>query len=87
QFDLMVSNNQNTPPAPVQQGGGARPPFLDTVGATEKDASPPPWRFDWQIAGGATRQLAGRWALTPENDQTEVSQIPTRKHTHDDMEA
>jgi hypothetical protein len=28
QFDLMVSNNQNTPPAPLMQGGGARPPFL-----------------------------------------------------------
>ncbi|MEJ2395926.1 MAG: hypothetical protein P8Z77_14430, partial [Candidatus Thiodiazotropha sp.] len=63
QFDLMVSNNQNTPPAPVQQGGGARPPFLDTVGAYAKDAGPTPWRFDWRIAAGPVKQIIGNWAL------------------------
>jgi hypothetical protein len=83
QFDLMVSNNQNTPPAPVQQGGGARPPFLDTVGDEEKEASPPPWRFDWQVAGGNVKQLGGRWLLQREKSQESLREIPVRKHTND----
>lgn len=81
QFDLMVSNNQNTPPAPLMQGGGARPPFLDTVGAEEKEPSPPPWRHDWHIGGKATRQMNGRWAVNPENEPAEPQQTPVRKHS------
>ena len=63
QFDLMVSNNRNTPPAPLMQSGGARPAFLDTVGEGPLQAEPPPWRFDWRIVGGEVQQLHGRWAL------------------------
>ena len=33
QNDLMVSNNRNTPPAPVQQPGAAQPPSLSPKGA------------------------------------------------------
>lgn len=35
QFDLMVSNNQNTPPAPLMQSGGAPPEALE-VGEIEE---------------------------------------------------
>jgi hypothetical protein len=35
QNDLMVSNNRNTPPAPVQQPGASQPPSLSPKGAGE----------------------------------------------------
>jgi hypothetical protein len=57
------------------QSGGARPDFLDTVGAEEKEASPPPWRHDWRIGAGATRQLGGRWALQQEQAQTDTNAL------------
>ncbi len=63
QFDRMTSNYQNTPFTPLMQPGGARPPFLDTVGAPTREAGPTPWRFDWRIAAGSLKQLSGRWAL------------------------
>ncbi|WP_428634289.1 PAAR-like domain-containing protein, partial [Sedimenticola sp.] len=63
QFDQMTSNYQNTPFTPLMQPGGARPPFLNTVGAPGREAGPTPWRFDWRIAAGALKQLSGRWAL------------------------
>ncbi len=76
QFDLMVSNNRNTPPAPLQQGGGARPDFLDTVGANEQEETPPPWRFDWQVAGGKVKQLNGRWVLQTDAAHTDLNTAP-----------
>ncbi|MCU7843220.1 MAG: DUF4150 domain-containing protein [Candidatus Thiodiazotropha sp. (ex Monitilora ramsayi)] len=76
QFDLMVSNNQNTPPAPVMQGGGARPDFLDTVGAKDQAATPPPWRFDWHVAGGLVKQLNGRWVLQSDAAHTDLNTVP-----------
>jgi hypothetical protein len=44
QFDLMISNNRNTPPAPLMQSGGARPPFLEAGEAEAKEAIPSPFR-------------------------------------------
>ncbi|MEJ2396515.1 MAG: hypothetical protein P8Z77_17625, partial [Candidatus Thiodiazotropha sp.] len=66
----------NTPPAPVQQGGGARPDFLDTVGANEQEATPPPWRFDWQVAGGLVKQINGRWVLQTDAAHTDLNTAP-----------
>ncbi len=63
QFDQMTSNYQNTPFTPLMQPGGARPPFLDAVGAQTRGPGPTPWRFDWRIAAGPLKQLSGRWAL------------------------
>ena len=39
QNDLMVSNNRNTPPAPVQQPGAAQPPSLSPKGAGSLEES------------------------------------------------
>ncbi len=64
QLDLMVSNNRNTSIGPLQQPGGARPPFLKTLGALGQEPTPAPWRIDWRILGGRVKQLAGRWRLS-----------------------
>jgi hypothetical protein len=78
QFDLMVSNNRNTSLAPLQQPGGARPPFLDTLGALGREPTPAPWRIDWRILGGQVSQLAGRWRLSrgPGLETTEAEPDP-----------
>jgi hypothetical protein len=57
QFDLMISNNRNTPPAPVMQSGGARPPFLDAGEAEAKEASPSPFRIPVKAESRELHQL------------------------------
>jgi hypothetical protein len=57
QFDLMISNNQNTPPAPLMQSGGARPPFLDAGEADTKEATPSPYRASIKAESSELHQL------------------------------
>lgn len=57
QNDLMVSNNRNTPPAPLQQPGAAQPPALSPQGAGELKATTEPDKHVVEIAG------ANQWLL------------------------
>ncbi len=56
QFDLMVSNNRNTPPAPLQQPGAAQPPSLSPEGAQALSLKELPHAVDMDT-GGETLQL------------------------------
>ena len=68
QFDLMVSNNRNTPPAPLMQNGGARPPFLEAGEVDSKEASPSPYRVPIKTASSELHLLK---SLTVTQDTTE----------------
>jgi len=50
QNDLMVSNNRNTPPAPVQQPGAAQPPSLSPKGAGSLEETEN-YKIPFQAAG------------------------------------
>lgn len=51
QNDLMVSNNRNTPPAPVQQPGAAQPPSLSPKGAGALEKTELPYEVAYEVAG------------------------------------
>ena len=51
QNDLMVSNNRNTPPAPVQQPGAAQPPSLSPKGAGDLYETKLPYEIAFDVAG------------------------------------
>lgn len=51
QNDLMVSNNRNTPPAPVQQPGAGQPPSLSPKGAGDLEESKQPFQIAYDVAG------------------------------------
>lgn len=60
QGDLMVSNNRNTPPAPLMQPGASRPSAEAFEGpARELEADAAPERVDWSTAGEAALVEAG----------------------------
>ena len=59
QNDLMVSNNRNTPPAPVQQPGAGQPPSLSPKGVGELDETKLPDIVDWDVAGKDMDLLKG----------------------------
>lgn len=59
QNDLMVSNNRNTPPAPVQQPGAAQPPSLSPKGASKINATELPDVVDLEVAGDEIHLLKG----------------------------
>lgn len=48
--DLMVSNNRNTPPAPVKQPGAAQPPSLSPKGAGSLDETTQPYETVFEVA-------------------------------------
>ena len=60
QNDLMVSNNRNTPPAPVQQPGAGQPPALSPQGAGSLDESELPDKHVIEVVG------SGHWMLKSE---------------------
>lgn len=61
QFDLMVSNNRNTPPAPLMQPGAGKPPVLSREGAKGLDESTVPDRLDVTSPHVEAHFLKGRF--------------------------
>lgn len=59
QNDQMVSNNRNTPPAPVQQPGAGQPPALSPQGIGDLRATKLPDKVDWDVAGVEMDLLKG----------------------------
>ena len=51
QTDLMVSNNRNTPPAPLQQPGASQPPSLSPQGVDQLDKSETPYEIEFDVSG------------------------------------
>ena len=56
--DLMVSNNRNTPPAPVKQPGAAQPPSLSPKGAGSLEVTKN-YTAGGDLAGGDADLLNG----------------------------
>ncbi|RFA24306.1 hypothetical protein CAI21_22200, partial [Alkalilimnicola ehrlichii] len=50
--DLMVSNNQNTPPAPLMQPSGTPPPALSAGAPADIEPEPGPMRVAVKDLGG-----------------------------------
>jgi len=63
QNDLMVSNNRNTPPAPVQQPGAAQPPSLSPKGAGSLEETEN-YSAGSNLAGGDADLLNGLVEIT-----------------------
>ena len=57
QNDLMVSNNRNTPPAPVQQPGAGQPPSLSPKGAGKMEETKLPYEVAYEVAGNEMKLL------------------------------
>ena len=55
--DLMVSNNRNTPPAPVQQPGASQPPSLSPKGAGSLEVTEQPYEAVIDVASKDTHLL------------------------------
>lgn len=64
--DLMVSNNRNTPPAPVQQPGAAQPPSLSPKGAGSLEATELPDKHVIEIAGSGHFMLKSQIEFSEE---------------------
>lgn len=62
QGDLMVSNNRNTPPAPLMQAGAGKPPKLDVTGAQDVAESELPDTVEWEVAGDGLHFAKGMLA-------------------------
>jgi len=57
QNDLMVSNNRNTPPAPVKQPGAAQPPSLSPKGVGSLEETELPFETVVDVASKDTHLL------------------------------
>ncbi|HHO68605.1 MAG TPA: DUF4150 domain-containing protein, partial [Gammaproteobacteria bacterium] len=51
QFELMTSNNRNTPPAPLMQAGAGRPPAIRPEGAAGLEESALPHKLEPLLVG------------------------------------
>ena len=51
QYDLMVSNNRNTPPMPLQQPGAGMPPELKLEGAGEIESMDTGYELNVEVMG------------------------------------
>ena len=60
QFDLMTSNNRNTPPMPLMQPGASQPPEISPDGAGALQETALPDVVDVDIAGDETAMLKGQ---------------------------
>ena len=69
QFDMMVSNDQNTLPMPLVQKGSAPPTLLDSQGADEKQSSQGPNAMRMDVDKSALRWTKGRLRGRPSKDQ------------------
>ncbi len=57
QGDMMVSNNKNTAPMPLAQGGASKPPKLDVEGAEEMAPTEEPFEIQIDMPGLTTHML------------------------------
>ncbi len=57
QTDLMVSNNKNTPPVPLQQPGAGQPPELSATEAETKEAEDPGFEYTVDVKGNNFHML------------------------------
>jgi len=55
--DMMVSNNRNTPPAPLMQPGAGMPPNIADEGPTELEAAEKPFEVSGELPGDASHML------------------------------
>ena len=67
QTDLMISNNRNTPPAPLQQPGAAQPPALSPEGAGDLEATETPYELEFDTTGDEMDLLKGMIELDIED--------------------
>lgn len=68
QTDLMVSNNKNTPPVPLQQAGAAQPPELSAEEPAVLDNQEKPFSYGFTIAGDVMNLQAGTLEISREED-------------------
>jgi len=66
-----VSNNRNTPPAPVQQPGAAQPPSLSPKGAGDLIETDLPFEIGLTMLGDETDLMKGMIEETEENPELE----------------
>ncbi|MFA5700644.1 MAG: DUF4150 domain-containing protein [Desulfuromonas sp.] len=59
QGDMMVSNNKNTAPMPLAQGGASAPPALALEGAEEIAAEALPASVEWEVSGDEMHFVKG----------------------------
>ena len=70
QFDLMVSNNRNTPPAPLMQPGAGTPPNLSPENAEGVLLNPESHAVDLDTAGEELGLLKGQYSVLDPNQPT-----------------
>ena len=70
QFDLMVSNNRNTPPAPLMQPGAGTPPDLSPEGTEGVPLTPESHIVDLDTAGEELNLLKGQYSVLDPNQPT-----------------
>lgn len=68
QLDLMVSNNRNTPPVPLQQPGAGIPPPLSPKGANDSDPSDEGDVVEWEVAGDEIHFMKGLLGIYEEDE-------------------
>ncbi|VAW78368.1 hypothetical protein MNBD_GAMMA12-1537, partial [hydrothermal vent metagenome] len=68
QFDMMVSNNQNTPPMPLQQPGAGIAPELSQKGTQGIEPTPTGFELTIDVLGSDLSLLRDRVVLIPEDD-------------------
>ena len=69
QFDLMISNNQNTPPMPLQQPGAAMPPGLSPEGAADLAETELKDVGDIKIHGDDINLLKGMMTMSEDGEE------------------
>ncbi len=67
QNDLMVSNNKNTSPMPLQQPGTGKPPELSEAGATELQENEVKQQLNVEIVGNSIHFLNTLIAATDDD--------------------
>ncbi|RFA27223.1 hypothetical protein CAI21_15360 [Alkalilimnicola ehrlichii] len=67
--DMMVSNNRNTPPEPLQQPGGTPPPDLAAGDPQAQEPDEGPDHHGLEIKGGNLPGLRGSVTLVQQGDE------------------
>lgn len=68
QTDLMVSNNKNTPPMPLQQAGAGQPPELGAEEPELLEVLEKPFNYGFTIAGEVMNLQAGTLVISKEEE-------------------
>ena len=77
QFDLMVSNNRNTPPAPLMQPGAGTPPNLSPENAEGVPLKPESHAVDLDTAGEELSLLKGQYSVLDPNQPSPNAPTPS----------